>query len=97
MPSRPVQFSVPVAIHLFLTRGNEILLIRRCNTGCEDGNYNVIAGHIDGRESVVTAMWREAREEGGIDLDPGTLQPVSVMHRRAADRERIDFFFVADR
>ncbi len=97
MLSRPDRFSVPVAIHLFLTRGNDILLIRRYNTGYEDGNYSVIAGHIDGGESVTTAMCREAYEEGGIELDPETLPPACVMHRRASDGERIDFFFIADR
>ena len=97
MRSSTERFSTPVAIHLFLTQGNDVLLIRRHNTGYEDGNYSVIAGHIDGGETVITAMCREAHEEGGIELDPETLQPAGVMHRRATDGERIDFFFVADR
>lgn len=97
MTSSADRFSTPVAIHLFLTQGDELLLIRRYNTGYEDGNYSVIAGHIDGGETVTTAMCREAYEEGGIELDPQSLQPVGVMHRRAPDGERIDFFFVADR
>lgn len=97
MTLAPKRFSTPVAIHLFLTRGDAVLLIRRFNTGYEDGNYSVIAGHIDGGETVTAAMCREASEEGGIELDPKTLQPVGVMHRRAADGERIDFFFATDR
>jgi len=49
------RFSTRVAIHLFLMQGDEVLLIRRYNTGYEDGNYSVIAGHIDGGETVMTA------------------------------------------
>ncbi len=97
MPSRPARVAVPVAIHPFLTRGNDILLIRRYNTGYEDGKYSVIAGHIDGGEAVTTAMCREAFEEGGIELDPDALPPAGVMHRQAPDGERIDFFFTVDR
>ena len=39
------RFTVPVAVHLFLRDGDRILLLRRFNTGYEDGNYSVIAGH----------------------------------------------------
>jgi hypothetical protein len=91
MTSSAERFSTPVAIHLFLMQGDEVLLIRRYNTDYEDGNYSVIAGHIDGGETVMTAMRREAYEEGGIELDAGTLQPAGVMHRRAPDGERIDW------
>lgn len=97
MTSKAKRFSTPVAIHLFLIQGDQVLLIRRCNTGYEDGNYSVIAGHLDGGETVTSAMCREAYEEGGIELDHETLQPVGMMHRLALDGERIDVFFAADR
>jgi 8-oxo-dGTP pyrophosphatase MutT (NUDIX family) len=86
---------VPVAVHLFLVRGDEVLLLRRANTGYEDGKYSVIAGHLDGGETVIAAATREAREEAGIALDPAGVRVVGVMHRRAND-ERIDFFVVAE-
>lgn len=84
----------PVAVHLFLLRDNEILLLRRYNTGYEDGNYSVIAGHLDGGEDVYAAMTREAKEEAGIDISRENLSIVQVMHRKKADEERIDYFFV---
>jgi 8-oxo-dGTP diphosphatase len=86
---------MPVAVHLLLIRGGKILLLRRFNTGYEDGNYSVVAGHLDGNEDVKSAMIREAMEEAGIEIKPSNIQIVGVMHRKSED-ERIDFFLVAD-
>lgn len=87
-----IRFTMPVAVHLILIQDEEILLLRRFNTGYEDGKYSVIAGHLDGGETVLEAMAREAREEAGIELAHAQL--AGVMHRRAQDEERIDFFVV---
>ncbi|MFS0555478.1 NUDIX hydrolase [Brevibacillus sp. 179-C9.3 HS] len=88
------RFAMQVAVHLFLVRGSQVLLLRRYNTGYEDGNYSVPAGHLDGNEEVKKAAIREAKEECGIDIDPSSLEVVGVMHRLSAD-ERIDFFVAA--
>jgi len=90
------RFTLPVAVHLFLLRGNEVLLLRRFNTGYEDGNYSVPAGHLDGGETLCAAVVREAREEVGVVLAPQDVRVVGVMHRRA-EEERIDFFVSAAR
>lgn len=87
------RFKLLVAVHLFLIHEKHILLLRRHNTGYADGQYSVVAGHLDGNEEVKTAMIREAREEAGIEITPAQLQVVGVMHRRA-NEERIDFFLV---
>ena len=60
-------------------------------TGYEDGNYSVIAGHIDGGEELKTAMIREAREEAGIDISASNLEVVGAIHARV-DREYVHFF-----
>ncbi len=89
------RFKLLSAVHLFLLRGDQVLLLRRFNTSYEDGNYSVIAGHLDGNEPVKAAMVREAREEAGIEIDPLDVQVIGVMHRRSDD-ERIDWFLSAE-
>ena len=84
----------PVAVHIFLLRTNQVLLLRRANTGYEDGNYSVVAGHLEGGESITQAAIRETQEEVGVALLPAYLRVVGVMHRWSND-ERIDFFLAA--
>lgn len=81
----------PVTAHIFLRKGDEILMLRRYNTGYEDGNYSVVAGHLDGGETIKRAAIREAKEEVGIEIQSEDLRIVGVMHRRSND-ERVDFF-----
>ena len=88
------RFKLTSAVHLFLIKEDEILLLRRFNTGYEDGNYSVVAGHLDGGEEVKAAMIREAKEEAGINISRQDLDVVHVMHR-LSDDERVDFFLRA--
>lgn len=91
------RFKAPVAVHVLLLREGQVLLLRRANTGYEDGNYSVIAGHLDGGETVVAAAIREAREEAGVALAPEDVMVVGVMHNNDSDQEYIDFFLAAER
>jgi 8-oxo-dGTP diphosphatase len=90
------RFRLVAAVHLFLLHDDRVLLLRRCHTGYEDGNWSVIAGHLDGAEEVIAAAIREAREEAGIVIAPADVAVVGVMHRTAGD-ERVDFFCTASR
>jgi 8-oxo-dGTP diphosphatase len=90
----PERFKLVSAVHLFLIREGRVLLLRRFNTGYEDGSYSVVAGHLDGGEPVKQAMIREAHEEVGITIAPEDVDVVGVMHRRSED-ERIDWFLAA--
>jgi 8-oxo-dGTP diphosphatase len=96
MVTQAQRFKLISSVHLFLIHDQNVLLLRRFNTGYEDGNYSVIAGHLDGDEEVKTAMIREAREEAGIELRREDLEVVGVMHRKSND-ERVEFFLVAER
>ena len=84
------------AVHLFLFRDNKILLSCRANTGFEDGNYSVPAGHLENNETATQAMEREAREEVGITINPEDLKVIHVMHRKST-QSRIDFFFTSEK
>jgi ADP-ribose pyrophosphatase YjhB (NUDIX family) len=66
-------------------------MLRRFNTGYEDGNYNVVAGHLDGDETITQAAIREIKEEVGVIVRSENLVIVGVMHRKS-NEERVDFF-----
>lgn len=83
--------------YLFLIEDNKILLQRRFQTGFEDGNYGVPAGHLDGGETARVGGAREVAEEIGVTIDPADLTVVHVMHRKAVNDERIDFFMTGSR
>jgi 8-oxo-dGTP pyrophosphatase MutT (NUDIX family) len=86
------RFLVPVAVHLLLIKDGRVLLLRRFKTGYEDGNYALVAGHVDRGESVIQTMVREALEEANLIIAPADLQIALVMQRKSDD-ERIDYFF----
>jgi 8-oxo-dGTP diphosphatase len=86
----------PVTVHMFFLRRNQILLIRRFQTGYMDGHYSVPAGHLDGNEPVRRAAVREAKEEIGVQIDPGDIDFAGVFHRSEGD-ERVDFFVLVRR
>ena len=81
----------PVTVHLLFFRGDQVLLLRRFNTGYADGQYSVPAGHLDGGETVIAAARREGLEETGVRIEAEDLAFSSVVHRKDGD-ERVDFF-----
>jgi 8-oxo-dGTP diphosphatase len=81
----------PVTVHLLFFREDQVLLLRRFNTGYADGQYSVPAGHLDGGETVVAAAVREGLEETGMRIAADDIVFSSVVHRKDGD-ERVDFF-----
>ena len=86
-----------VACYVLLIKGSKVLLLKRQNTGFEDGNYSLIAGHVESNESILDAIIREAHEETGIKIDRDDLFFHRVIHRKGSDRIYIDFFFTCCR
>ena len=95
-PMNKERFKVIPAAYLILIRDNKILMLRRQNTGFEDGNYSLIAGHVDENEGPTRAVSREAEEEAGIHILPDNLKLAHVMYRKKPGEERIDFFFITN-
>ena len=91
------RFKLIPEVYLVLIRAGKILLSRRFQTGYEDGNYSMIAGHADGGETMREAIAREAKEEAGIKIDTKGLKHLLTMHRWCGDHERIGFYFTTEK
>ncbi|XVN43042.1 MAG: NUDIX domain-containing protein [Candidatus Rickettsia vulgarisii] len=88
-----MKFKTIVDLHLFLTNDKgQLLLLRRYNTGYEDENYSVPAGHLEANESIVAGIIRETQEEIGINLLEDNVKLCHIMHR-LGDNPRISLFF----
>ena len=72
------RFKLIPAVYLLLRQDDKILLLRRANTGYQDGNYSLIAGHLDGDELATEGIIREAKEEAGITISKADLNFVHV-------------------
>jgi len=88
---REGHFTLVPSIYLLLRRGDEVLLLRRANTGYMDGMYNLLAGHLEAGEPATEGMAREASEEAGITIDPSKMRQVFTGLRY--NRERLDLVF----
>jgi len=85
------------ACYLILFQDNKTLLLKRKNTGFQDGNYWLISGHVEARESFTQCMIREAQEEAGISIKPQDLNVVHVKNKKSnqtENSERLDVFFL---
>jgi ADP-ribose pyrophosphatase YjhB (NUDIX family) len=93
------RFKLRAAVYVIFRRQEEILLLKRWNTGFEDGNYSLVSGHLDGDEPVTVAAAREAEEESGVTINPTDLKVVHVMHRCSPEQgqnfEYVDFYLEA--
>lgn len=84
------------ASYLLLFKDKKVLLLRRFNTGYEDGQYSFIAGHVEKGETFSQCIIREAFEEANITIEQKDLKVSHVMHRNSGldkDDERVDIFF----
>lgn len=89
------RFKMIASSYLLFIQDGKILLLRRFNTGYEDGKYSLPAGHVEDNESLTVAGEREFYEEIGVRIKPNDLHLVHVMHRKEDDI-RMDFFFTTE-
>src|SRR5690606_28353 len=95
MVERPLHI---LTSYLVLRRGEEVALLLRQNTGYEDGNYSLIAGHVDPAETFWQCIVREAMEEAALEVSYDKVSHVYTMHRDtgAEVHNRVDMFFVVE-
>ena len=93
------RYKVKFAVYLFLRRNDELLLLKRQNTGYMDGKYALPSGHVEQGEPAELATVREAKEEAGVDVDPNDLRLVYVTHRLSDDSvdDYVDLYFETDK
>lgn len=86
------------AVFVMFKKDDQILVLRRHNTGYADGKLTLVSGHVDQGESFTAAALREAKEEAGVLIALADLKPVHVMHRLTpTGQERVDTYFLAER
>lgn len=95
--SEKEKFRPYAAAYLVLIKDGQVLFLRRLNTGYRDGNYSLVAGHLDGGETAKQCIIREASEEAGIVVSSEDLEVVHTMHRLAPDREYFDIYLRAEK
>ncbi len=88
---------IVAAVFILLEKDGKFLFLRRFNTGYQDGNYDLPAGHIDEGELPTETAIREAKEEVNVDLKSEDLQLVHVIYKPKHDPtgDRINFLFRA--
>ena len=85
------RFKIKVAVYALLMKDNKILLLRRFNTGWQDGNYGLPSGHLEADENLIEATLREMEEEVGVKSKKEDVEFVHTMHRKSV---YVDFYFL---
>jgi 8-oxo-dGTP diphosphatase len=86
------RFNPRFAVFLIFRQGNEILLLRRFNTGHNDGSYSLVSGHVDDGETFIQAAIREADEEAGVKISSNDLSLAYVLHNKNPDSVYVNIF-----
>ena len=71
--------------------GKYLLLMKRKNTGSDDGYYELPGGHLEKDEDLFESMIREAKEELLIDLKREDLKIIHILHHYHGERLNIIF------
>jgi len=88
------RFMLPVAVFILFFRGDEVLLIRRKNTGYMDGSYSVPAGWLEAEDTLESGAKREALEEVGVSI--ASLSLGHMMHCKISGKDWLGAYFIAN-
>lgn len=75
------RFKLKVGVFALIIEDAKVLLLRRFQTGTQDGMYVLPMGGHDGKEPITDCLIREVKEEINLDLQAKDLQVCHVMHR----------------
>ena len=79
-----------LAVNLVVSKDDKVLLMRRYNTGWNDGMYALMGGHVEDSENIFDAAIREAKEELGIIVNAENLKPLFSMQ---VSPDHVYFYF----
>ena len=89
------RFKSVVCADIMITKQIEnetyILLMKRQNTGSDDGYFELPGGHLEKGEDLFDAMIREAEEELCLKLKRKDLKMIHLLHHY--NGERLNFIF----
>lgn len=81
-----------IYVCLLLEKDNQVLLLKRANTGWMDGFWHIPGGGLEENESLAHAVTREAQEELAIIVDPTQVKLIYVMH---LNKQTLGSYFLA--
>lgn len=90
------RFKLSVSVFLIIKKADKILLLKRSSTGWMDGYFSIPAGALDGNETLIKAVAREAQEEVGIIVEEDDVQLVHTMHCFTHGEEWLGQFFMTE-
>jgi len=79
---------------ILYNRGKILLLKQQKKNG---GNYSLVGGTIEKKETAKESLIRESLEEAGIILKIEHLQLAHVLHKQTKKGQRVTFYFKASR
>lgn len=86
-----------LAVYCIVRMADQILMLKRKNSGFADGKWSLPAGHVDEGERSTTAASRELYEETGLVVAPEQWRFKTALHRKSIDRRVVDLFFETDK
>lgn len=85
---------IPASYGIFI-QNDQILFVKRANSGYFDGYYSLPAGHVEEHEKPIEALVREMNEELGVVVRVDDVSLAVTSYRVQPDqKDRIDFFFL---
>jgi 8-oxo-dGTP diphosphatase len=92
------RFKVLPAVFALLIKDDQVLLLRRANTGWLDGYYDPPAGHLEPGETLQEGAVRELKEEAGVIVEPKDLKLVHIYQNyNSMQAPYVGFMFVASK